>query len=96
VQIDNSVWLLLINITTVLALSLISYKFLKNSTLYSKVSECKCKSTLSQFVSSVSIVFINRYLTTKRMIKTAPDDDSLHHPTFLHFKLEEDFCEFHY
>ena len=82
-QIDNSVWLLLLfNITTILALSFVSYKFLKSSTLYSKVSGCK--STLSQFISSVSIFFKNRYLSIRRMIKTDPDDDPSHHLLLLH------------
>jgi len=82
VQIDNNVWLLLlINITTILALSWVSYKFLKSSTLYSKVSECN--STISQFISSVSIVFKNRYLSIRRMIKTDPDEDTSHHLLFL-------------
>jgi len=83
VQIDNNVWLLLLlNITSILAISWMSYKFLKRSALYFKESECK--STISQFVSSVSIIFINRHLIFRRMIKTDPDDDPLHHLLILH------------
>lgn len=82
-QIDNNVWLLLLfNITSILAISWISYKFLKRGALYFKESESK--STISQFVSSELTIFINRHLIFRRMIKIDPDEDPLHHLLFLH------------
>lgn len=81
-QIDHNIWLLLLfNIILILALSGVSYKFIKHSTLYSKVSGCN--STISQFVSCVSKIFINRHLIIRRMIKTDPDDDPSHHLLWL-------------
>ena len=48
--IDNHVWLLLIfNVTFILALSWVSYKFSKRGSHYCKVSECNI--SISHFTS---------------------------------------------
>lgn len=95
VQIDNNVWLLLLlNVTSILAISWVSYKFLKSSTLYFKESESR--STISQFVSNVSKIFINRHLIFRRMIKIDSDVDPLHHLFFTFVKFKEGFCAYYY
>lgn len=74
--IDNHVWLLLLfNVSFILALSWVSYNFVKHGAHYFKVSESNIG--ISQFTPNVTIL-INRYLILKRMIKTDTDNDPPH------------------
>jgi len=82
VEIDHTICLMLLfNITLILVLSAISYKFLKRSTFYFKVSGCH--STLSQYSSNESAIFANRYLMIRRIIKIDSDDGPSHHLLYL-------------
>jgi len=72
----NICLLLLLNITLILALSAVSYKLLKRSSLYAKISGCN--STISQASSTISAIFANRYLIIRRLIKIDSDDGPMH------------------
>jgi len=78
VPIDNHVWLLLIfNVTFILALSWVSYKFSKRGSHYCKVSECNI--SISHFTSNMLTILVSRHLIFRRMIKTDTDDDPPHY-----------------
>ena len=71
--IDNHVWLLLLfNVTFILALSWVSYKFVKRGAHYFKVSECNMG--ISKFISNTLPILVNRYLIFRRMLKSDTDD----------------------
>lgn len=75
---DNHVWLLLLfNVSFILALSWVSYKFVKHGAHYFKVSECNIG--ISQDTSSALTILVNWYLIFRRMIKLDTDDDPPHY-----------------
>lgn len=76
--IDNHVWLLLLfNVSFILALSWVSYKFIKRGAHSFNVSERNIG--IAKVTSNVLTMLVNRYLIYKRMIKIDTDDDPPHY-----------------
>ena len=75
---DNHVWLLLLfNVSFILALSWVSYKFVTFGVDYFKVPDCTLGR--SQATSNGLTILVHRYLIIRRKIKIDTDDDPPHY-----------------